>query len=276
MADPSRKFKAAAVQLSPVLYSREGTTDKVCAAILEAGRRGAELVVFPETFIPYYPYFSFIKPPVGTGAHVAIEADVSTPEGAAGFVLAAATELGAAPDILVANAGGPPPGSFASTPIEAYEPALRLNLLSVVAMCQAAVPAMQAREWGRVVAITSISVKQPIGTLILSNTARAGATAGVDPVGFRRLFGEVGIIDLDTPAEVLSPALHRMRVFAGYAGWSPGQLDAEIEQDSWYVVDGVPEDVFGAHPARLRADVLRRQPGELAWVATRPEDAAMN
>ena len=105
---------------------------------------------------------------------------------------------------------------------------------------------------------------------------RATDPAGVDPIGFRRLFGEVGIIDLDTPAEVLSPALHRMRVFAGYAGWSPGQLDAEIEQDSWYVVDGVPEDVFGAHPARLRADVLRRQPGELAWVATRPEDAAMN
>ena len=97
-----------------------------------------------------------------------------------------------------------------------------------------------------------------------------------DPIGFRRLFGDVGIIDLDTPAEVLGPALHRLRVFAGYAGWSPGQLQDEIEQDSWYVVDGVPEDVFGAHPARLRADVLRRQPGELAWVATRPEDAALN
>ena len=63
---------------------------------------------------------------------------------------------------------------------------------------------------------------------------------------------------------------------AGYAGWSPGQLEAEIEQDSWYVVDGVAEDVFGAHPSKLRADVLRRQPGELAWVATRPEDAALN
>jgi putative transcriptional regulator len=97
-----------------------------------------------------------------------------------------------------------------------------------------------------------------------------------DPLGFRRLFGDVGIIDLDTPAEVLGPALHRLRIFAGYAGWSPGQLENEIEQDSWYVVDGLPEDVFGAHPARLRADILRRQPGELAWVATRPEDAAMN
>ena len=68
MTEPSRKIKAAAVQLSPVLYSRDGTTEKVCSAILEAGRAGASLVVFPETFIPYYPYFSFIKPPVSIGA----------------------------------------------------------------------------------------------------------------------------------------------------------------------------------------------------------------
>jgi nitrilase len=65
---PSRKIKAAAVQLSPVLYSRDGTTEKACSAILEAARAGAQLVVFPETFIPYYPYFSFIKPPVSMGA----------------------------------------------------------------------------------------------------------------------------------------------------------------------------------------------------------------
>jgi len=68
VTEPSRKIKAAAVQLSPVLYSRDGTTEKVCSAILEAGRAGSGLVVFPETFIPYYPYFSFIKPPVSIGA----------------------------------------------------------------------------------------------------------------------------------------------------------------------------------------------------------------
>jgi len=116
-------------------------------------------------------------PAVAGGDHIALVADVSTPEGATGFVAAAAEALGAGPDILVTNAGGPPPGTFASTPIEAYEPALALNLLSIVAMCQAAVPPMLERGWGRVVAITSVSVKQPIGTLILSNTARAGATA---------------------------------------------------------------------------------------------------
>jgi 3-oxoacyl-[acyl-carrier protein] reductase len=110
------------------------------------------------------------------GGHAGIRADVSTPGGATGFVAAAREALGAAPDILVTNAGGPPAGTFASTPLDAYGPALELNLLSVVAMCQAAVPAMQERRWGRVVAITSIAVRQPIGTLILSNTARAGAT----------------------------------------------------------------------------------------------------
>ncbi|MCU0272754.1 MAG: SDR family oxidoreductase [Acidimicrobiales bacterium] len=106
---------------------------------------------------------------------VPIVADVSTVEGAAGFVDAARAALGGI-DILVTNAGGPPPGTFASTPVEAYLPALELNLLSVVAMCRSAVPDMQAQGWGRVVAITSISVRQPIGTLILSNTARAGVT----------------------------------------------------------------------------------------------------
>ena len=106
---------------------------------------------------------------------VAIEADVSTPHGAAGFVETARDMLGGV-DILVPNAGGPPPGTFASTDVDAYPAALELNLMSVVAMCKAAVPAMQAQGWGRVVAITSISVRQPIGELILSNTARAGAT----------------------------------------------------------------------------------------------------
>lgn len=112
---------------------------------------------------------------VGHGC-IPIVADVSTPEGAAGFVAAAQEALGAI-DILVPNAGGPPPGNFASTPVDAYPAALELNLMSVVAMCKAAIPAMQERGWGRVVAITSLSVRQPMANLILSNTARAGATA---------------------------------------------------------------------------------------------------
>jgi 3-oxoacyl-[acyl-carrier protein] reductase len=109
------------------------------------------------------------------GDAVALAADVSTTEGATGFVEDAIAALGGV-DILVANAGGPPPGTFASTDLDAYLPALQLNLLSTVAMCTAAVPPMAERGWGRVVAITSMSVRQPIPDLILSNTARAGAT----------------------------------------------------------------------------------------------------
>ena len=67
MSRERRVVRAAAVQLSPVLFSREGTTEKVCRRIVEASRQGASLVVFPETVIPYYPYFSFIKPPVAMG-----------------------------------------------------------------------------------------------------------------------------------------------------------------------------------------------------------------
>ncbi|GAP96796.1 Nit6803 family nitrilase [Leptolyngbya sp. NIES-2104] len=59
--------RAAAVQLSPVLFSRNGTTEKVLTAIASAAKEGAQLVVFPETVIPYYPYFSFVQPPVLMG-----------------------------------------------------------------------------------------------------------------------------------------------------------------------------------------------------------------
>jgi 3-oxoacyl-[acyl-carrier protein] reductase len=111
---------------------------------------------------------------IGHGC-VPLTADVGTVDGATAFVDAARDALGGI-DILVPNAGGPPPGNFASTPVDAYPAALDLNLMSVVAMCKAAVPEMQERGWGRVVAITSFSVRQPVPNLILSNTARAGAT----------------------------------------------------------------------------------------------------
>jgi putative transcriptional regulator len=97
-----------------------------------------------------------------------------------------------------------------------------------------------------------------------------------EPVGFRRLYDDVGIIDLDTPTEIVAPALTGMRIFAGYAGWSEDQLEAELAEGSWYVVPSTPADLFGADPLGLWARVLRRQPGELAWVSTQPADPTMN
>ena len=105
-----------------------------------------------------------------------VVADVSHADEIERMVAETTARLGGI-DILVANAGGPPPGNFASTPLDAYDTALRLNLTSTVAMCQAVVPGMRANGWGRIVAITSYSVREPIAHLILSNTARAGVTA---------------------------------------------------------------------------------------------------
>ena len=109
------------------------------------------------------------------GNAIGVECDVSTAGGAAMFVEMARDRLGHI-DVLVANGGGPKPGNFASLTVDDYLPALQQSLLSVVAMCEAAVPAMRERKWGRVVAITSLSVRQPVANLILSNTARAGVT----------------------------------------------------------------------------------------------------
>jgi len=67
IVDYSRTVRAAAVQISPVLFSRDGTTEKVLQAIAKSAQEGAQIVVFPETFIPYYPYFSFVQPPVLMG-----------------------------------------------------------------------------------------------------------------------------------------------------------------------------------------------------------------
>jgi 3-oxoacyl-[acyl-carrier protein] reductase len=112
----------------------------------------------------------------GGGTCTTIVADVGDAERGGAFVAEAIEAIGGV-DILVTNAGGPPPGNFASTPLEQYKPALDLNLLSVVGMCTAAVPGMRERGWGRIVAITSYGVRQPLAGLILSNTARTGATA---------------------------------------------------------------------------------------------------
>lgn len=141
---------------------------------------------------------------------VQIVADVSSTEAVHAMVTEADAALGGI-DILIANAGGPPPGRFADTDLELYEPALRLNLLSTVAMCKAVVPAMQSRKWGRVVAITSTSVREPISQLILSNTARAGLTGFLKTLA-REVAGD------GVTVNSLQPGLHdteRLRALYG-------------------------------------------------------------
>ena len=112
---------------------------------------------------------------LGAGA-VPIVADMSSEEGARSFVEQATARLGQV-DILVANAGGPPPGSPATTSIDGYREAIDLNLLSTIVMCQTALPGMRERGWGRIVAVTSIGARQPIGNLAASSVARAGVSS---------------------------------------------------------------------------------------------------
>ena len=78
------------------------------------------------------------------------------------------------------------------------------------------------------------------------------------------------------PPELLAGGITSLRVFAGYAGWGPGQLQAEIEEGAWYVLAGEPTDAFLAEPERLWQEVLRRQGGEFAIVATYPDDPLLN
>jgi putative transcriptional regulator len=95
-------------------------------------------------------------------------------------------------------------------------------------------------------------------------------------VGFRAFEGRLGLLDLDTPVELLEGSLEGLRIFAGYAGWGAEQLVGEIDEGSWYVVPAQAPDVFRIDPAELWRDVLRRQPGELAWHSTRPVDPGLN
>ena len=80
---------------------------------------------------------------------------------------------------------------------------------------------------------------------------------------------------LNLEAEPADP-VQEVRVFAGYAGWSPGQLEAEVEEGAWWVLDGLPSDCFTPEPHRLWAAVLRRQGMPLALAASYPPDPALN
>jgi putative transcriptional regulator len=96
------------------------------------------------------------------------------------------------------------------------------------------------------------------------------------PADFVEIVGDLGTIDLaDDPLDV-GPWLQALRVFAGYSGWGPGQLESELAQEAWFVVDMQPEDPFSGEPERLWREVLRRQRGALAMFANYPDDATTN
>ena len=97
-----------------------------------------------------------------------------------------------------------------------------------------------------------------------------------EPMGFRHVHSGIGLVDLDTPAEVIASSIRSMRIFAGYAGWGSDQLEAEINEGAWFVVDADARDLASDDPEQLWTEVLRRQPPPLAIVATFPEDPSLN
>jgi putative transcriptional regulator len=113
----------------------------------------------------------------------------------------------------------------------------------------------------------------PVSTeaAIALGTAVSPAAEGWSPV-----LDEVGTVDLHRRPEDLAGTIDSVRVFAGYAGWGPGQLEAELEADAWLVVPAEPDDVLGDQPNDLWRRVLRRQGGRLAWLANAPADPSVN
>jgi putative transcriptional regulator len=130
--------------------------------------------------------------------------------------------------------------------------------------------------------VTGPSVVFQGGPVALDSALALAHVPGTEePLGWRALSGSpavarVGLVDLDAPPELLASEVTRLRVFAGYAGWGAGQLRSEIEEGAWYVVSAESGDVFMDAPERLWTGVLRRQGGDLAFVATFPDDPSLN
>jgi putative transcriptional regulator len=94
--------------------------------------------------------------------------------------------------------------------------------------------------------------------------------------GWVEILDDLGSVDVGRAPDDLAPHLVALRVFAGYAGWAPGQLDVELEQGAWFVVDVHPDDAFTSTPDQLWQQVLRRQRGRIAMFAHCPLDASTN
>jgi len=102
---------------------------------------------------------------------------------------------------------------------------------------------------------------------------------GVDPdgvEGLRHVAGRIVMVDLDADPEMIGTSVEAVRIFAGYAGWTIGQLEGEIERDDWIVLTALPADVLVQPRVDLWSRVLRRQPLPVAMLATHPIDLSRN
>jgi 3-oxoacyl-[acyl-carrier protein] reductase len=161
-----------------------------------------------------------------TGVEVLARAlDVTVYEQVRAFVAETAAHFGRL-DICVANAGGPPSKTFAETTVEDWHNAAELNLMSTVYLAKEALPLMQQRRWGRFISITSVTVKQPVEGLILSNAVRSGVSGLV-----KTLANEYGpynvLVNNVCPGFTATARLNSLaQTLAGKAGVSPRDIEA--------------------------------------------------
>ena len=116
------------------------------------------------------------------------------------------------------------------------------------------------------------------GGPVASEAAIAIGTRAGPPVraGWEPVVGDVGTIDLHVDPEEAAAELGAVRIFAGYAGWSPGQLDGELAAGAWLVLPATPRDALDPDPDDLWRRVLLRQGGRTAWLANAPIDPSQN
>lgn len=151
--------------------------------------------------------------------------DVTDGEAVARFVQAVAAKFGRV-EVCVTNAGGPPAKNFLSLTPEEWRQAVELNFLSVVSFARAAIPYMQKSQWGRFITITSVSVKQPIADLVLSNAVRASVVGLVKSLANE--FGKDGIL-VNNVAPGYT-ATERLNELAGTRALAAGVSEKEIYQ----------------------------------------------
>ena len=158
------------------------------ATALQLAREGAKVVICARGQDALHATRDEIA---ALGADVlALPIDVSVPDAAQALVDATLERFGQL-DILVGNAGGPPPGGFLAFDEQAWEDAIQLTLMSFVRLCYAAIPALKRSQHGSILASTSITVKQPLPNLVLSNSLRLAVTGLV-----KSLADELGPSDI--------------------------------------------------------------------------------
>lgn len=229
-----------------------GRTAIVCAASKGLGRacaealaaEGVNLVITARTASDLEKTAAEIKAAHGVSVQT-VPGDIKTEEGRAAVLKACP-----APDILVTNAGGPPPGDFADFSLDDWRDAVEGNMITPIALIKATAYGMAERGFGRIVNITSYSVKAPVPTLELSNGARAGLVGGVASLARKLADRNVAINNMLPGPFATDRLANTSRVMAERAGRTFEEVHAERAAEVPARRFGTTEE-FGAMCAHL-------------------------